>query len=122
MVTAVTNLGRSGLSDWLVQRFSALVLAAYTIFIVGFLILNPDLTYEAWSGLFDKLWMRVFTLLTIVSVAAHGWIGLWGVLTDYVTNRMMGPKATVIRMVILTVYAIVTLTFLVWGVEILWGF
>lgn len=122
MVTAVTSLGRSGLSDWLVQRLSAIVLTAYTLFIVGFLVLNPGVSYEQWSGLFDQLWVRVFTLLTILSVAAHGWIGLWAVLTDYVTNRMMGSKATIIRMVILTIYAIVTVTFLVWGVEILWGF
>ena len=122
MVTAVTSLGRSGLSDWLVQRFSAIVLAAYTVFIVAYLVMNPDLTYEQWSGLFNQLWVRVFTVLTIVSTAAHGWIGLWCVLTDYVTNRMMGPKATSIRIIILSIYAIVTLTFLIWSVEILWGF
>ena len=121
MVTAVTNLGRSGLSDWLIQRFSALVLALYTFVIVGFLLMNPELTFSQWSDLFSQLWMKVFSLLTLVSIAAHGWIGLWGVLTDYVTNRMMGPKATVIRMIVLTVYGLVTITFLVWGIETLWG-
>ena len=121
MVTAVTSLGRSGLSDWLIQRFSAIVMAAYTIVVVAFLLMNPGLTYQDWSALFDQLWMRSFTLLVIVSIAAHGWIGLWGVLTDYVTNRMMGSKATAIRIVILLIYALVNVTFLVWGVEILWG-
>lgn len=122
MVTAVTNFGRSGLSDWLIQRFTALVLAAYTIFIVAFLVMTPDLTYAVWVGLFDQLWVRVFSLLVLMSIVAHGWIGLWGVLTDYVTQRMMGSKAVSIRLFILGVYALVTLTFLVWGVEILWGF
>lgn len=122
MVTAVTNLGRSGLSDWLIQRFSAVVLAAYTIFIVAFIVTTPDLNYQQWSELYSKLWMRTFSLLTLLSIAAHGWIGLWGVLTDYVTNRMMGGKATVIRMLILSLYSLVTITYLVWGVEVLWGF
>ncbi len=122
MVTAVTNLGRSGLSDWLIQRFSAVVLAAYTIFIVAFLVLTPDLDYAKWSALFSQLWVRAFSLLTLISIAAHGWIGLWGVLTDYVTNRMMGAKATMIRMLVLFLYALVTITYLVWGVEVLWGF
>ncbi len=121
MVTVVTSLGRSGLSDWLVQRFTAVVLAAYTIFVVGFIACTPDLGYEQWSSLYSQLWMRVFSLLALVSIAAHGWIGLWGVLTDYVTTRMMGGKALFLRIVTLAAYALVTVTYLVWGVEVLWG-
>ena len=122
MVTAVTNLGRSGLSDWLVQRFSAIVLAAYTVFMVAFIVLTPEVGFTEWSELFSHLYMRVFTLLALLSCAAHGWIGLWNVLTDYVTARVMGGSALTIRMAVLTVYALVTVSYLVWGVEILWGF
>lgn len=122
MVTAVTTFGRSGLSDWVAQRFSAVVLAAYTVFIVGFLVANPGLTYEEWSGLFQQLWVRIFTLLVLISIAAHGWIGLWGVLTDYITTRMIGSSALFLRTVALSVYAIVTFAYLVWGVQILWGY
>lgn len=122
MVTAVTSLGRSGLSDWIIQRFTAVVLTAYTLFIVGYLVCTPDLSYEQWSNLFEQLWVRAFSLLALVSIAAHGWIGLWGVLTDYVTERMMGGIALVLRMIILGVYALVTVVYLVWGVEVLWGF
>ena len=39
MVTTVTSFGRSGLSDWLVQRVSAIILGAYSIFIVVYLSL-----------------------------------------------------------------------------------
>lgn len=122
MVTVVSNLGRSGLFDWLVQRASALILAAYTVFIVAFIVLNPQLDFATWRGLFDCLWMRVFSLMALISVAAHGWIGLWAVLTDYVTERMMGGKALALRILALGAYAIVTLSYLVWGFEILWGF
>lgn len=122
MVTAVTSFGRSGLSDWLVQRFSAVVLAAYTIFIVAFIFATPDFGFEQWSALYSQMWMRAFSLLALLSIAAHGWIGLWAVLTDYVTERFMGGKALVLRIVVLTVYALTTVTYLVWGVEVLWGF
>lgn len=121
MVTAVTSLGRSGLSDWLIQRFTAVVLAAYTVFIVAFILLHPQLTYEEWSALHNQLWMRIFSLLVLVSLAAHGWIGLWAVLMDYVTSRMMGGKAFFLRVSALTIYAVVTMAYLVWGIEILWG-
>lgn len=122
MVTAVTSLGRSGLADWLIQRFSAVVLAAYTIFIVAFIFSVPEMTYELWTALFSQLWMRAFSLLALLCIAAHGWIGLWGVLTDYITSRMMGGNALFLRMSALTIYAVITLGYLVWGVEVLWGF
>jgi len=121
MVTAVTNLGRSGLSDWIIQRVSAVVLAAYTIFICTFLLVTPDLTYELWRELFSELWMRVFSLLALLSIAAHGWIGLWNVITDYLTTRLLGSPALPLRMVILGIYGLITISYLVWGIEILWG-
>ncbi len=121
MVTAVTSLGRSGLSDWLIQRFTAVVLGIYTVFIVAFILQNPDLTYEQWSGLFDHLWVRIFSLIVLLSTAAHAWIGLWAVLMDYVTTRMMGGKAFFLRITAFSIYAIVTLAYVVWGIEILWG-
>lgn len=37
MVASVTSLGRSGVYDWLVQRVSAIVLAVYFVFLLGFL-------------------------------------------------------------------------------------
>ncbi|TVZ39537.1 succinate dehydrogenase / fumarate reductase membrane anchor subunit [Alteromonadaceae bacterium 2753L.S.0a.02] len=122
MVTAVTSWGRSGLYDWLIQRFSAVVLAVYTLIIVGFLVSHPGLSYEQWSGLYSHLWMRVLSLLVLICTIAHGWIGLWGVLTDYITTRMIGDSALMLRMLALLIYALISITFLVWGVEILWGF
>ena len=82
MVTNVTSFGRSGLSDWLVQRVSAVVLAAYTVFIVVYLLCNPDLTHAQWTLLNQHIVMKMFSLAAILSVAAHAWIGLWSVLTD----------------------------------------
>ena len=121
MVTAVTNLGRSGLSDWIIQRVSSLILASYTLFIALYLVLNPSLDYQQWSALYSQLWMRVFSLLVLIAIVAHGWIGLWGVLTDYVTSRLMGGPALALRSIVLGLYALVCVSLLVWGIEILWG-
>ena len=121
MVTAATSFGRSGLSDWIIQRFSALILGAYAVFIVGFLVCSGGVDYLTWQSLFAKLWMKIFSLSVLLSVVAHGWIGLWVVLTDYVTERMMGSSALVLRLIILTVYALMNVAFIVWGIDILWG-
>jgi len=121
MVTSVTSFGRSGLYDWLIQRVGGAVMAAYVVFIVAYLALNPDLTYEQWHALFGQLWVRVFSLATLLSFISHAWIGLWAVLTDYITVRLMGAKATVLRIFAQMVLGGVAVTYLVWGIEILWG-
>ena len=50
MVASVTNLGRSGLYDWVIQRLSAVVLALYTLFLVGFLAGSSDLGASCKAG------------------------------------------------------------------------
>ena len=49
MVTSITSFGRSGLYDWMMQRVTAIVLLAYTIFMIGYLLMNPELDYNQWK-------------------------------------------------------------------------
>lgn len=121
MVTSVTSFGRSGLYDWLIQRVGGVVMAAYTIFIVAYLALNPDLTFEQWKSLHGQLCMRVFSLVTLLSFISHAWIGLWAVLTDYLTVRMLGSKATFLRIFAQMILGAVAVTYLVWGIQVIWG-
>jgi succinate dehydrogenase / fumarate reductase membrane anchor subunit len=121
MVTTVTSLGRSGLSDWLLQRISALVMTSYLVFILSYLYVNPEVDYSQWVSLHSSFPMRIFSLLTILSIAAHGWIGMWCVLTDYVTVRLLGPKATAIRVILQLAMIAVTLLYVIWAIDILWG-
>ncbi|MDG1475063.1 MAG: succinate dehydrogenase, hydrophobic membrane anchor protein, partial [Porticoccaceae bacterium] len=121
MVTSVTSFGRSGLSDWLVQRVTAIVMALYVLFVVAFLLATPDLGYSQWAALHKSLPMRMFSLLTMISIAAHAWIGMWCVLTDYITVRMIGPKATAIRIFFQLGMISMTLLYLLWAIDILWG-
>lgn len=122
MVTSVTSFGRSGLSDWLVQRVSAVILAAYFIFMGVYLLRNGSgLDYAQWVALHQGIVMRIFSLLAILSLAAHAWIGLWSVLTDYITDRLMGPKAVALRVLLQVALIVVTVIYVVWAINILWG-
>ncbi len=122
MVNTVTNWGRNGLADWLVQRVSGVVLLAYML-VVGFYLLcsGSDLSYEQWSGYFDSTFMRVFSTAAVLSIVSHAWIGLWSVSTDYLTERLMGGRATVLRLAFQAASAVVLFTYLVWGIQILWS-
>lgn len=120
-VTSIASLGRNGLYDWVIQRISALVLTAYFLFLLYFVAANPDLSYEEWHGLFSGFAMQVFSTIALLMLMAHVWIGVWGVLTDYVTPRLMGPKATVLRYIfqfaVLATVAVVTVV----GLGIFWS-
>ncbi|PAU53540.1 succinate dehydrogenase, hydrophobic membrane anchor protein [Pseudomonas sp. PIC25] len=121
MVTNVTNLSRSGLYDWMAQRVSAVVLAAYFLFLLGYLVASPSLTYADWHGLFSQNWMRIFSLLALVALGAHAWVGMWTISTDYLTPMSLGKWATGVRFLFQAVCGIAMFAFFVWGVQILWG-
>lgn len=128
MVTTVTNLGRNGVSDWLIQRVTAVILVAYTVFLVVVLA-SGDIDYAAWKSLFGQTWVRIFSLAALLSIAMHAWIGIWCVATDYLTsyvlNLKLGPffgaKANILRLSFLGASAVVLFTYVVWGIQILWG-
>ena len=121
MVTQVTSFGRSGLSDWVVQRVSAVILGAYTIFLAAWIIFTPEMTYAQWSELFSSTAMRIFSLLALLSLISHAWIGLWTIATDYLTSMTLGNAATKVRFLFLCVCALVLFVYFIWGIDILWG-
>ncbi len=119
---SATSFSRSGLSDWIVQRVSAVILAVYFVVVLGFIVCQGSaMTYELWSGFMLSTAMRIFTLLSILALAAHAWIGIWTVLTDYITTTQMGNKAVFLRLLLQVAMALVIFVFVVWGVQILWG-
>ncbi len=121
MVTNVTNLSRSGLFDWMAQRVSAVVLALYFTFLLGYLVVHPGLDYAHWSGLFATNGMRIFSLLALVAISVHAWVGMWTISTDYLTPLSLGKSATAVRFFFQAVCGVAMFAFFVWGVQILWG-
>ena len=121
MVMNVTNLGRSGLSDWIVQRFSAIILAAYSLCILASFAMNPDMDFETWSSIFDKNAMRLFSLITLLALCAHAWIGMWTISTDYMTSLQLGKSATFFRIMSQAGCVLLIAVYLLWGIQIFWG-
>jgi len=102
-----------GLRDWLAQRITAIVMAAY-ILAVGFVIAcGKPVTYDAWRSLFSQGWMRVATLLFAFSLAWHAWVGVRDILMDYIQATALRLSLQVLTLLLLAVY-------LGWTVQILW--
>ncbi len=103
------------------QRVSAVVLAAYSLFLLGYVLANPGMSHAEWQGLFAQNWMRIFSMLSLVALSAHAWIGLWAVTTDYLTPMTLGKWATGVRFLVQALCGIMMFVLFVWGVQILWG-
>ncbi|RZQ55015.1 succinate dehydrogenase, hydrophobic membrane anchor protein [Pseudoalteromonas phenolica] len=114
MVLNQATLKRDGVQDYVSLRATALIIAAYAFFIVGYLFLTPELTYEAWTGLFSNLFVKAATFITLVCIMVHTRIGLWQVLTDYV-------KASALRSVLGFVLNLMAVTYVAIGLFVLWG-
>lgn len=114
MVENVSSLTRNGLRDWLVQRVTSVVVAAYVLFLTAYFILHSPLQYSDWHALFSNTCMRVFTFLALLSTVYHTWVGIWTVFTDYV--KCIYLRSTLLALVIFALFA-----YLAWGVAIVWG-
>jgi succinate dehydrogenase / fumarate reductase membrane anchor subunit len=121
MMKSATSFSRSGLSDWLVQRVSAVILAVYFVVVLGFILSHHGLSYADWHDFMTTIAMRVFNLLALLSLVGHAWIGIWTVLTDYVTARQMGPSANFLRLILQIGMGLMIFVFVVWGIQIFWG-
>ena len=121
MVTNVTNFSRSGLYDWVLQRLTAVVLGAYSVFLLGYLIINPALQFSQWSLLFEETWVRIFTLLALISILAHAWVGIWTITTDYLNDHTFGRKSVLVRFPLQIICFAALISYVIWGVQILWG-
>jgi succinate dehydrogenase / fumarate reductase membrane anchor subunit len=114
MVKNITAFGRSGLSDWFVQRVTSVIVASYVFFIVGFLILNQPVSFTEWYEFYAGLAIRIYTVLVLISLLIHAWIGLWTILTDYI-------KPTWIRIACELVIILALAVYLLWGIFLLFG-
>nr|WP_086940798.1 succinate dehydrogenase, hydrophobic membrane anchor protein [Thaumasiovibrio occultus] len=114
MVNHVSSVGRNGVHDFVLVRASAVIIALYTLYMLGYLLFGPELNYEVWSGFFDKTSTRVFTMMALLSVLIHAWIGLWQVLTDYIKHAAV--RAVLQFGVVATLFVyLFSGFFIVWG-------
>lgn len=115
MVDRVVVGAHYGLRDWLIQRISAALMALYSVALVVYLLLQPGLDYDVWTELFSSQMVRTFTLLFLLSLFYHAWIGMRDIVMDYV-------KSAGLRLLIHVLVILALLLYVIWSVQILWGF
>ncbi|HLB43402.1 MAG TPA: succinate dehydrogenase, hydrophobic membrane anchor protein [Gammaproteobacteria bacterium] len=114
MVKSVLGVSHRGLREWVIQRISAILMALYVIGMTVYIVMHPDLSYTEWHYLFSRDGMKIATLLFIISLLFHAWVGMWTVLTDYV-------QPYVLRGILSLFVFLMLVTCLLWGMLILWS-
>jgi len=102
-----------GLKDWLAQRITAIVMAVYTVVLLVALLSVSELDYGAWAGLFASGWMKVLTLMALLALVWHAWVGVRDIFMDYV-------KPDGLRLLLYAATVVALAGYAAWAVIILW--
>lgn len=103
-----------GLTAWLMQRLTAVVMVAYTLLLAGILLWCPPANYADWKGLFSGSFVRLATMLFFLALLYHAWVGVRDIVMDYV-------KPTGLRLALQFAVGAALVFQLVWSASILWG-
>jgi succinate dehydrogenase / fumarate reductase membrane anchor subunit len=114
MVKRVVSGAHYGTRDWLMQRVTALVMAVFTLCMLGYWLWQPRLDYVAWRAWFQYLPVRLLGLLFVLSLLLHAWVGMRDIFMDYVHPTVLRLVLHVLVIMLLVIYA-------AWAVQILWG-
>ena len=102
-----------GMRDWLAQRVTAIIMAVYTVILLIEFLTGSFSSYERWAGMFAQQWFKLATLVVLVSLFFHAWVGVRDIWMDYIK-----PVALRIFLQVATIIWLVGCAG--WAIQILW--
>ena len=114
MVNRLVVGAHYGLRDWLAQRITAVVMVIYTLLFAVVLLSAPALDQAGWRGIFAPQWMKLATLLFLLSLYYHAWVGVRNIFMDYV-------KPNGLRLALYAVVIAALIVYAAWSAQILWS-
>ena len=103
-----------GWGGWLAQRITAVIMLLYTLFFLAVLVNMPSRDYEHWRALFNLPVMRYATMIFVLALSYHAWVGVRNIFMDYV-------KDTGVRLILYVLVIVALVVYSVWAAQILWG-
>ena len=103
-----------GLKGWLAQRVTAILMVVYTFVLLFSFLTGQNFTYAGWAGVFAQQWFKLLSLVTILGLAYHAWLGMREIWIDYI--KSLGLRLT---LQMLSAFWLIACT--AWAVQILWS-
>ena len=82
----MSSPGLQGLRPWIIQRVSAVFIAAFIIYLFLVLMLNNPLNENDWAGWVATPYNNILLGLFLIATLWHAWIGVRDIVLDYVPN------------------------------------
>ena len=103
-----------GWRDWLVQRVSAVVMAAYTVLLLFLLLWFGGLDYTSWRTAFAHDVFRIATFVFMLALLWHAWVGVRNIAMDYL-------KPVGLRLTFQVLVVAVLIAYIGWTIQVLWS-
>ncbi len=96
-----------GLRAWLLQRFTAVYLALYSVSVLVVFFKHDTWDHVEWHNWMSQPLMGISTVLFLLAVLLHVWVGVRDVLIDYI-------HAAWLRLMFMAGTALLLLVSLLW--------
>ena len=103
-----------GLSDWLMQRITAIAVGLYVILLLCILLFTPGLDLARWQHIFSGQWFRIASFVALIATFLHAWVGMRDIIMDYI-------RPTALRLTLEVTVIVALLFYTGWAIQILWG-
>lgn len=103
-----------GIHEWILVRFSAILILLYSIYLSCFIFFNTSLSYNDWHDFFSNKITKIFSLLTLFSILIHTWIGMRHIIEDYI-------KKYILKKLGIWLIIVMLLSYLSFGTIVIWS-
>ncbi|MBK9340092.1 MAG: succinate dehydrogenase, hydrophobic membrane anchor protein [Rhodoferax sp.] len=92
------------------------MIVIFTLLILAQLVFTKGpLGYELWAGIFSPTWMRLLTVIVVLGIAWHAWLGMCEIFMDYIKSAGLKSGLQIFT-------ALWLLGSVAWFVSVLWKF
>ncbi len=109
----VVGATHRGMREWLAQRLTGVIMALYTVILLGWFLAARNFSYAGWVSIFAHPWMKAITFATLLSLFYHAWLGVREIAMDYF-------KPLAVRLVFFTFALLWLLACAGYAAQILW--
>lgn len=102
-----------GLKDWLAQRITAVLMAIYAVVIFVAILCGATSSAQAWRDFMSHGAVQFISLLFILSLGYHAWVGVRDIWMDYI-------KPTSVRIMLHVLTLLVLVGCAGWAIQIIW--
>ena len=81
--------------------------------LISLVLTRKEMSYGVWAGFFAESWMKVATLLAVLALIYHAWVGVRDIYMDYI-------KPTAIRLTLQVLTILALISYAAWALVILW--